>query len=267
METIINPKYESVKDEVEDIVSHFDKGRLLYSGRNELRSFNIDLRSGADGLSKGNNGTLAVAAKRFKKLGIIRTIIYSWFRRNKALRSYSNAMELIHRGVGTPEPIAYAAEKRHGLIEQTYYLSAKADARDIKSELIDKEDYDGQLLEAYAAFVAELHERGILHRDLNPTNVLYEPDGDGGYRFMLIDINRMTLYDGAVPKAQCMENLTLFWWLSPVYRAVLDAYAKRRGWTQSDIDEAIRVKEAHDRRWIKKKNFTAIFKHNKLKRP
>lgn len=256
-----------MKNEVEDIATHFGKGRLIYSGRNELRSFDVDVSECADSVTAGTTGTLTVAVKRFKRLGIIRRIIYSWLRRNKALRSYSNAMELIHRGVDTPEPIAYVAERKHGLIGQTYYLSTEVNAKDIKSELIDKEKYDARLLEAYAGFVAELHERGILHRDLNPTNVLYEPDGNGGYRFMLIDINRMTLYDGAVPKAQCMENLTLFWWLSPVYRAVLDAYAKRRGWTQSDIEEAIHVKEVHDRRWIRRKNFTAIFKHNKLKRP
>lgn len=245
-QTVINPKYKFLKNRIEAIPQRFDEGKLVYGGRNEIRSFDW-------------NG-FTVVTKRFKRLGFIKRVIYTFFRANKALRSYNNAMELIHRGVSTPEPVAYVGTLSHGLIKNLYYISAETHATDIKSELIDRKPWNRLMLEAYAAFVATLHEKGILHRDLNPTNVLYESDGKGGFTFTLIDVNRMTFYDGSVPKAECMENLTLFWWLTPVYRAMLNAYATRRNWTQDDIAEAIHRKEVHDRHWIRRKRVTHPFK-------
>lgn len=251
---IVNPRYKAMESFIATLPLHFSEGELLYSGRNEIRRFSWEEQT--------------IVVKRFGRMNIIKKIVYTFFRKDKALRSYTNSLLLLQRGISTPEPFAYIAIKnRWGLLTDLYYASAETKAKDIKSELIDKEPYNGKLMKAYAAFVASLHEKGILHRDLNPTNVLYEEDHDGNYRFSLIDVNRMTFYDGAVPKAECMENLTLFWWLTPVYRDVLKVYAAKRGWTQAEIDEAIHVKEEHDRRWIRRKSFTAHFKRKKIKQP
>lgn len=76
----------------------------------------------------------------------------------------------------------------------------------------------------------------------------------------------MRFYDGAVPKAECMENLTLFWWLTDVYRYVLDVYAAARGWSQSDIDRAVCVKQRHDSSWVRRKKFTRFIKKHILRR-
>lgn len=246
---IVNPDFEELRAFIDSIPSHFSEGKLVYAGRNEIRSFTVD---GA-----------TIVVKRFGRLNFIKKIIYTFFRKDKALRSYDNSVELLIRGISTPIPLGYIAIKKHGLLEQLYYVSAETKAKDVKSELIDREPYNEPLLKAYATFVAKLHELGVLHRDLNPTNVLYTQDGDGNYHFTLIDVNRMSFYGGPVPKAKCMENLTLFWWLTPVYRAVLNVYAEKRGWTKNDIEKAIKVKERHDKRWIRRKSFTAKFKHNK----
>lgn len=246
---IHNPRYASLQPFLTALPERFASGRLLHAGRNEIRAFTSDGQT--------------VVVKRFARLHLLRRIIYSFFRTDKALRSYRNAMELLRRGVSTPAPIGYVAVRHAGLIKSLFYASAETKAIDVKSQLIEKEPWNEPLLQAYAAFVALLHEHGILHRDLNPTNVLYERDGCGHYIFTLIDVNRMTFYDGPVPKDACMENLTLFWWLTPVYRAVLDAYAAQRGWTQADIDRAVSVKQLHDRRWVRRKRLTAFFKRKK----
>ena len=112
----------------------------------------------------------------------------------------------------------------------------------------------------YAQYVASLHAAGVLHRDLNPTNVLVDAEN----HFELIDINRMRFFDGPVPKNDCMENLTLFYWLTPAYRFILKEYARQRGWTEADIAEAIRVKERHDKRWIRRKKITHFGKYEVL---
>ena len=235
----------------------FEKGQLLFNGRNEIRRFDI-------------NG-LDLVAKRYKRHDCFKQIVYSFFRKNKARRSYENAQELRRRGYVTPREIAYIECWEHGLIKQVYYLCEFTDAKAIRPELIDRDPFNRELATAYAQYVATLHETGVLHRDLNPTNVLFARnekcavEREAPYCFQLIDINRMQFFDSAVPKAVCMENLTLFWWLTDVYRYVLQVYADSRHWTADDIQEAVRVKERHDRRWIRRKNFTAIFKHKKLK--
>ena len=133
--------------------------------------------------------------------------------------------------------------------------------RDIRPRLIEQEPFDERLATDYARYVASLHEAGVLHRDLNPTNVLFSESGEpAAVSFELIDINRMQFFDGAVPKAACMENLTLFYWLTPAYRYILNEYARQRGWSEADVAEAIRVKQRHDRRWIRRKRLTHPFR-------
>lgn len=248
MKFIVNPKYEPLRPFIESIPSVFDdQGTVVYQGRNTIREFFTD------------NTHLVV--KRFGRMNVLKRVIYSFFRDNKAIRSYRHAEQILQRGFQTPEPIAYIEERKNGLLSDLYYICCYTKACDIKSQLIDREPYNESLLHAYAIFVASLHTHGILHRDLNPTNVLYEVSERGDYQFTLIDINRMTFYDDEVPPIKCMHNLTLFWWLSPVYRAMLDIYAQQRGWSRQDVLKAIRIKEKHDDRWIRRKNFTAIFKH------
>lgn len=227
-------------------------GTTIYAGRNTIKRF--------------RTGDADVVVKRFRRLGWLRGLVYTYFRKDKALRSMHNAQRLMALGIGTPQPQGCTRVRRGGVVRELYYACNHTDAVDIKTPLIDREPFDTALADAYARFVARLHEQGVLHRDLNPTNVRYRMEG-GEYRFELIDLNRMTFYDGPVPKAECMENLTLFWWLTDVYRHILRAYCTERGWSQADYDEAISVKQRHDRRWIRRKNFTAIFKHHQLKRP
>lgn len=248
--TIINPKCEWIRPFAEQLPEKFSTGELVYSGRNEIRRFIV-------------NGS-AVIVKRFGRMNIFKKIIYTFFRKNKAIRSYCNSEELLRRNVETPLPMAYVETRRHGLLDQLYYVSAETEGRSVKSELIDKTSYDNKILNAYSLFVSSLHKKGILHRDLNPTNVLFYTQGESDLHFVLIDVNRMTFYDSPVPEKECMENLALFWWLSPVYREMLKVYGLDNGWTREDMDMAIRVKKKHDERWIRKKSVTHLF--NKRKR-
>ena len=46
------------------------------------------------------------------------------------------------------------------------------------------------LLEALAQFTAAQHDRGVLHLDYNPGNILVRSEG-GGFQFALVDLNRL----------------------------------------------------------------------------
>lgn len=236
-----HPDYERLRPWLTAMADEFATGRLLYEGRNEVRLFERD--------------GLQLVVKRFKRHDWLKRIVYTWFRENKALRAFRNARQIGARGFQTPHEVAYIEERSCGLIRQVYYVCLYTAYAPIRRQLIEQEPFSRPLATAYAQYVARLHDAGVLHRDLNPTNVLFSERG-GTYDFCLIDINRMRFYDGAVPKAECMENLTLFWWLSPVYRYVLDEYAARRHWTDADISEAIDVKRRHDRAWVRRKRMT-----------
>lgn len=246
-----NQQYQQLRHWLQDIPYMFQskQGKLLYTGRNEVRLFQV-----------GDDKRFVV--KRFKRHGFLKCILYSFFRKNKALRAYENAGQLCERGFYTPSAVAYIEESFWGVIWQVYYVSAYTEALPIRLRLIETTPFDHSLAVAYAHFVAQLHEAGVLHCDLNPTNVLYI-ENDGQFHFELIDINRMHFYDGPVPKAVCMENLTLFWWLSPVYRFVLNKYAIVRNWTKEDKEEAVRIKKKHDKMWVCRKRLTHPFSYRK----
>jgi len=248
MRVVVSPEYQSLNEWLLQIPRLFsdNQGELLFSGRNQIRLFEV-------------HGEKFVV-KRFKRNDIFKTLIYTFFRKSKARRSYENAVELRKRGFHTPSEIAYIECTTCGLVTQVYYVCAYTDGQPIRPRLIEQEPFDESLAVAYARYVASLHEAGVLHRDLNPTNVLVDAEN----HFELIDINRMSFFDGPVPKNDCMENLTLFYWLTPAYRFILNEYAHQRGWNDADIAEAIRVKERHDKRWIRRKKITHLGKYEVL---
>lgn len=250
MKQHLSSEYGHLKDWLPQIPHLFatHQGTLLYNGRNQIRLFEV----------AGEK----LVVKQYKRHNLLKMFVYTFFRPNKARRSYENAIALRARHILTPHEIAYLEETRVSLVQQVYYVCAYTDWQPIQTRLIDQNPYDAALGTAYAHFVASLHQHGILHRDLNPTNVLYR-EQEGNYHFQLIDINRMQFFDSPVPKAESMENLTLFWWLSPIYLYILKIYATDRGWTDAEIEEACEVKKRHDRHWVRKKRITHMFRKKK----
>lgn len=254
MNIVISPEYEHLRawlSGIDNILDANDIG-ILHNGRNKIV------------LCNSPEGEKLVI-KKYKKHNIIKQIAYTLFKPNKAKRSFNNAIELRKRGFETPREVAYLEKRSLGFIDQVYYICAYTDKEAIRKNLIDTTPFDKELATNYARYVACLHSNGVLHRDLNPTNVLFCKNGDE-YKFELIDINRMRFYHNEVPKAECMENLTLFWWLSDVYKFVLDVYANARNWNNDDIEKAIETKQRHDRSWVRRKKITGYLKKHILRR-
>lgn len=234
----------------------FDNGGvLLWNGRNKIKSFCLS--------TEGNS--VEVVVKRFKHLSLIQKVVYA-IRKHKARKAYYNALELVRRGVRTPAPVAFI-EQRNGLwLTDAYYISEVTSLRSIESE-VDRDDWNHKLATAFGQFVATLHSKGVLHHDLNDTNVLYDTDSAGNYRFEVIDINRMKFYDcgNDIPQKECIENLTRFTGRIDLFEYVIRAYAAARN--IKDIEAfakgAVAQKRLHDLKWRRRKRFSKLFKHKK----
>lgn len=217
----------------------------LYDGRNKIWLL--------------SRGEVKYVVKCFHPLGFIKGVIYTFFRKNKAIRAFQNGILLESKGVKTPKPIALIEQKRLGLYRKLYYVSTFTDWLPIRKPLTEDSPFNKLMTIDYAHFVATLHEKGIIHKDLNNTNVLYHLNGQH-YEFMLIDINRMTFTsDGnAAPYEDCLENLTLFADRGEMFDTFAAEYIKARGWDASHIADVFNAKAKHDRHWQRKKKLKSL---------
>lgn len=220
----INPHYREDK-ELTRFVKELPKvfqtaGDDVYRGRNHIKSF--DTKSQA--MSR-------VVAKKFKPLGMVKGLIYNYLRTTKAFRAYHNGLQLLSRGIDTPTPLAYLEWREGPLVRVCYYVTSEVRLSPIRDGLWTPECYDERMARDFASFALSLHQRGILHHDLNSTNVLYRGNRETGYSFELIDINRMdfTPVDQMPTLRQCMENITRFTNSLEVFRRVARLYIEARG--------------------------------------
>lgn len=177
MEIVINPKYSILNSFITNIPTLFDQeGELVYAGRNQLKCYSVE---GYD-----------IIVKRYKVPHLINRIAYTFFRPSKAKRAYEYALKLLDLGVNTPAPIAYIEQKSFGLLNHGYFISIyEKDYTDIRP-LMTGEQTNDTLLQELSIYIAEFHNKGVLHFDMSPGNILYK-EVDHHFQFSLIDINRM----------------------------------------------------------------------------
>ena len=177
MEIVINPKYSILNSFITNIPTLFDQeGELVYAGRNQLKCYSVE---GYD-----------IIVKRYKVPHLINRIAYTFFRPSKAKRAYEYALKLLELGVNTPAPIAYIEQKSLGLLNHGYFISIyEKDYTDIRPLMTGVQTNDA-LLQELAIYIAEFHNKGVLHFDMSPGNILYK-EVDHHFQFSLIDINRM----------------------------------------------------------------------------
>lgn len=260
MKVLINPVYENdskLHTFIDSLPDSFDNGsNILWNGRNKIKAFPLSLCN-SDGTEE------LVVVKRFKKLNPIQKVIYA-FRRHKARKAYENGLQLQARGFDTPEPIACVEIWRSVFLSDAYYLCRHFSGTEI-AESLNKDDWDKDVAAAFAAFVARLHEAGILHHDLNSTNCLYNCI-NGEYKFTLIDINRMDFYDdiSAISMVDRIENLTRFTGRYDVFEFVAREYAVVCGLNVDEwSSQALAQKKRHDRNWYRRKRILHPWKKQK----
>ena len=242
--TVITPQYKYAEETIESIINDFDdgKGEIIFKGRNEIRRYTI--------------GENTYIVKRFKKNNIFKKISYI-FTGSKAQRAFDNAIKLQILGISTPKEIAYSDVIRNGLISYSYLLNEYTDAHPIVEEISDPTNFNHELIKSLAHFFARLHEAGIIHHDLNSTNILYRKVDDI-YIFELIDINRMTFYEKKdIPEAECFRNMSLFCDDGEMFSTFLKEYIRFRKYDEQKTEilfkKAKKIKQNHDKSYHRRK--------------
>lgn len=137
-------------------------------------------------------GDSVVVVKKFPKAGLLKGIVYRWFRKPKAERAYMNAQQLLNSGFETARPIAYVVLRHHGLYAGGYYVSEYLPYKrmdDLYQSMTNAEDRR-MLWHDFVELVAAMHAKGIYQQDNNAGNYLVRREGLQ-YRFALVDINRL----------------------------------------------------------------------------
>lgn len=149
--------------------NRWNEGEVIFARRNTLR-----LTEGA-------------VVKQFAVPGLLRGLWYGWFGQSKARRSYAYALRMA--GL-TPEPIAYREVRYCGILRESAYACRQSECTHTFNELIGAPDFPNRekILQAIGRFTAELHQRGIWHRDYSGGNILFNEDGS---RVEVIDLNRI----------------------------------------------------------------------------
>ncbi|KGO92992.1 hypothetical protein [Flavobacterium subsaxonicum] len=243
MNKVIAPKFLNQQKEITGIIENFDTtGTLFVNGRrNKIKTFNL-------------NG-LVLNVKSFKVPNTINKVVYRFFRKSKARRSYEYANLLLEKGIGTPQPIAYFENSNSFSFLDSYYISEQLVADLTFRELVEVPDYPDHdtILRQFTAFSFLLHEKGIEFTDHSPGNTLIKKIGDGKYAFYLVDLNRMNFHDHMSFELR-MENLKRLTPKPEMVAVMSNEYAKLYNKPEAEINALLWEKTAEFQRkfWRKK---------------
>ena len=238
---LINPKYEHLREWLEQLPENFEQlGEVIYDKRNQLRVITAP------------DGTL-VNAKRYCIPHAVNRVVYSLgIRQPKGQRAFLYPARLLERGIDTPEPIAYIERRTCGLLGLSYFISVQSPLKHTFFEFSQAQEgsYE-EIAETLGRFVAMMHDRGVLHLDLSPGNILWDKD-EQGYHFAVVDINRMRF--GPVSMADGARSFARLWGPKRFIQLLVEEYARQRGFDPAAcLDIAMKARAAFWRRYQKKR--------------
>src|SRR5690606_22249336 len=166
-------------------ISHncYSQGEVLVKGRrNEIRIFDVDGQK--------------LNIKAFKKPTLLNKIVYRFFRKSKARRSFEFGNLLLKHGIGTPKPIAFFENFDAVGLTDSYYVSEHLEVDLTYRELVENPDFPDHenILRQLTHFTYKLHTKGIEFREHARGNTLINKMPNRHYQFYFVDVNRMSFH-------------------------------------------------------------------------
>ncbi|WWW12359.1 lipopolysaccharide kinase InaA family protein [Arcobacter cryaerophilus gv. pseudocryaerophilus] len=185
-----------------------ENSNSIHKARNELK------------VIEHENQKLVV--KYFKIPHFINKIVYTFFKKSKAQKSYEYALKIKDF---TPKPIGYIEFYKFGLLDESYFVSEKFDYDfTIREPLLDINfPNKNEIFKAFAQFTFDLHENGIYHLDYSPGNILIKKENDN-FIFKIVDINRMKFLNMDLEKRA--KNFSKLWAKDEDLEFIAKEYAK-----------------------------------------
>lgn len=250
----IYPNFENLTQNLIWVIDNF-KGQgkdFVIGNRNIIKEFEV-----------GGN---SVIVKSFKVPNALNRIIYRYFRKSKARRSYEYAIKLQEKGIGTPLPYAYFENRDAFGLKDSYYISEHLFADLTFRELVQIPDFPEHdiILRQFTHFCFLLHEKGIEFTDHSPGNTLIKKDAPGKYSFYLVDLNRMNFHDSMGFDLR-MENLKRLTPKEEMVAVMSNEYARYYNKTEQEIFKTLWDKTSEFQRKFWRKR--ALKKKFKFKKP
>lgn len=224
----INPVYLKSEDNLKNYIDNFHTdGKMLFDGnRNKIKLFGFE-----DDL---------FVIKSFKIPNMFNRIVYKYFRKSKARRSYEYAHLLLDREINTPIPIAYFKRfDKIGLLE-SYYISEYIEVKHSFNEIMASSSYldYGDLFKQFTQFTYKLHEEGIEFLDHTQGNTLIKEVAPNRFKFFLVDLNRMRFHK-KMSLSLRIRNLRKFTSNIEIIGIISDEYARLSGERKATVFEAL----------------------------
>lgn len=224
MKLKVDSTYSSQEKKIQSLLNDFEKhGTTIGSvQRNKIKTFSLDSK------------TLNI--KSFKVPNAFNKVVYRFFRKSKAERSFHFAQHLKSKNIGTPQPIAFAENQTKFSFLESYYVSEHLDYDLTFRELVTNPEYPQweEILRAFTRFTFRLHENQIEFLDHSPGNTLIQVK-DNNCDFFLVDLNRMNF-----KKLNFTERMKNFSRLTPkkeMIRIMSNEYAKHIEKTEEEVFE------------------------------
>jgi len=214
MKFIFTSSFEKYQNTFEKIVLNFkNEGTLIGSDkRNAIKYFEVEGEK--------------INVKSFKQPNLFNKIIYSYFRKSKARRSFEFAKILQQNGFGTPEPIAYLENFDWIGLTTSFYFSRQLDHVFMFREAIFDVNFENRELitKKYTQFFFNLHEKGIEFVDNTSGNTLIRKTATD-YEFFLVDLNRMNFHQSMSVKLR-ISNLAKLTNDTSIIKIISEEYAR-----------------------------------------
>lgn len=209
--------------ELLEIIKNFNStGKNFISGkRNKIKIFSYN--------------DITINVKSFKVPTLINGIIYRYFRKSKAERSYIHAKMLEKKGIGTPKPVAFYENKNFIRLLDSYYICEHIDPDYVLKDLFHKNlDQIEEELKLFTQFTFKLHEKGIEFLDHSPGNTLFKKNQNDSYDLFLVDLNRMEFHT-SMDFHQRMKNLSRIAPSKRIIEIISHEYARLYGKSSDEV--------------------------------